>query len=443
MLGNHGGALRRAAILLATGALTTGWAVPALAHSDDPQVLLLEARLKAQEQLIQELTLRLDTLEGRSPPAPVQQVAAAPVPATAATPVQALPAADLIFPTAKLRGRLHVDAWAVKDGVSGTELRRARIGAEGKLAPGWSYVVEVDFAGNTVALQDAYADFANSANSLVRLGYHKVPFSFDDQTSDNYNLFLEHPVGIDPFVPGRGVGIAYLTHGEHWFGHVGLFGEAENDARDGQVDENVTIAGRFVWTPVRTGSDLLALGVSGYRTEIRKPTMLRLRERPERHLADYALDTGLFAAASTTAVGLEAVAQHGPVGFSAEGAWSSSDASVGDLSYGGYAVEAWWTLTGESRGYKQLGGVFDRLVPARPLSEHGPGAWQIALRYSMLDLGSPALDAGRLDVGTAALIWYMESRARLMMNLNYSSAARPGLPSLDQLGLGVRLQVDF
>ncbi|WNG34293.1 hypothetical protein F0U61_12120 [Archangium violaceum] len=60
-----------------------------------------------------------------------------------------------------LRGRIQVDGGAFHNdalgtkNVSGTEFRRARLGAAGR-AFGWRYMVEVDFAGDGVEAQDLW-----------------------------------------------------------------------------------------------------------------------------------------------------------------------------------------------------------------------------------------------------------------------------------------------
>lgn len=422
------------------GALVLGIAGHATAED-------LSDTVRRQQEIIEALTRRIEQLEAQTAAAPTRPAVAAQPPAVLAA-VQPPPPqlerqalAPLAPYTAKLRGRIHADAWAVNDWLGGTEFRRARIGVEGRVGV-LPYVIEVDFAGNTASLQDVHFGFPLGGSTQLRLGYHKVPFSLDDQTSDNYNLFMEHPAGIDAFVPGRGVGAALLWRGERWFAHAGVFGEGESDARDGAGDENLTVGARLAWAPVLAEDRVVHLAVAGYRTSFQGAPTLRLRQRPERHLAQYVLDTGLIDADSLGSVGLEAAFTNGPFGMSAEATLVRVDVAGITPEYAGYSVEGWWTLTGEPRPYKMDGAVFDRIKPRRPLSAGGWGGWQLAVRYSQLDLNDSLLPAGKLSVMSLGLNWYAEDGARVMLNANRSSAIRPG-GEIDQTGVGARFQVDF
>lgn len=410
----------------------------------------LEDLVRQQAATIQLLEARVGQLEARvAGPAPAANGPSAPAPLQIAPPpgADAAPRVAAVappVPSFKIRGRLHADAWSASDpGVSGTELRRGRMGMEGRLDPKFSYLIEVDFAGNVVSLQDALFDYALGSRTTLRAGYHKAPFSLDDQTSDNYNLFLEHPAGIDPFVPGRGVGVAVMSYGEHWYGHFGVFGEKENRARDGVVDENVTVAGRAAWAPINSGGRFLHVAAAGYATKFGDDPALRMREKPERNLSTYFVDTGPLDAKDMVAAGLELSYGAGPFGVASEAARARiTDRFRRELEYGGYSVEGWWTLTGEARPYKVNGAVFDRLKPAHPVGAGGLGAIQLVARYSALDLSDADLNAGHLSVGTLGLNWYWTERARLSVDLNHARVERQNLVTRSK-GIGGRLQFDW
>jgi phosphate-selective porin OprO/OprP len=87
----------------------------------------------------------------------------------------------------------------------------------------------------------------------------------------------------------------------------------------------------------------------------------------------------------------------------------------------GLNLNAWYgevayTLTGESRSYKN--GNFGYLKPARAFSlkNGGWGAWELAARYSEADLNDGNFKGGGLSNVTVALNWYINNNFRLMAN---------------------------
>jgi phosphate-selective porin OprO/OprP len=79
-------------------------------------------------------------------------------------------------------------------------------------------------------------------------------------------------------------------------------------------------------------------------------------------------------------------------------------------------VDAAWSITGESRGYKN--GNFGYLEPAKPFSlkNGGWGAWELATRYSAADLDDGSFQGGELSNITVALNWYINTNFRILAN---------------------------
>ena len=82
---------------------------------------------------------------------------------------------------------------------NGTAFRRARIGFEGTAFKWFNYRIEVDFAGNQVALTDAYLQYTKIPKTVLTLGQHKAPFGLESNNSDNYNMFLERGMFTNAF----------------------------------------------------------------------------------------------------------------------------------------------------------------------------------------------------------------------------------------------------
>ncbi|MCY2964262.1 MAG: porin, partial [Planctomycetota bacterium] len=78
-------------------------------------------------------------------------------------------------------------------------------------------------------------------------------------------------------------------------------------------------------------------------------------------------------------------------------------------------------LTGEHRPYLKKAGAIDRVKPFRNVKFFdndgtGWGAWEIAARYSYIDLNSRDIDGGRLNDLTLGLNWYLNPNAKVQFN---------------------------
>jgi phosphate-selective porin OprO/OprP len=99
------------------------------------------------------------------------------------------------------------------------------------------------------------------------------------------------------------------------------------------------------------------------------------------------------------------------------------------VSFEGWYAEGSWTITGESRQYNPSAGAYAGIIPNNPfsLSAGGWGAWEIAARYSHVDLndlstpGIPTaatngVAGGAQNIYTIGLNWYVSRNVRFMFN---------------------------
>ena len=449
-------------LLLASLIASTALVAPA-AHAQDADVAALRAQIDALQAQIAVMSARLDQMEDtveapQAAPAP----APAPAAATPAAPTIAFRGAPEITAEGgwsfKPRGRLQLDAGTVSapDGITdpsvgfGSEFRRAYLGVEGRMPGGFGYRAEVDLAGSAVEITDLYITYQASPALVVTAGQTKPFWGLEEVTSDLFTSFTERAAINTAFGFERRVGLSAAYTSGPVIVQGGVF---TDNAADLNNDENNSLSfdGRVVFAP-RIGDTQLHLGANAHFRNLNDGgTSVRYRVRPLIHTADIRfIDTGNLIATGENGYGLEAAVISGP--FHATGEWHWQQVETPGLAAnpmysGGYVELGYFLTAGDKRGYR--GGVFDRTRPAHGLNTGGSGAWQVNLRYDMLDLNDGALRGGTQDGYYASLVWVPTDYTRLILNyghLQYGNAAI-ALPGNDRSYsadvLGLRGQIDF
>ncbi len=347
-------------------------------------------------------------------------------------------------------GRLDFDgAWYADDEADlgdGLEVRRVRLGLEGTLWRDWDFEIDVDFEEDEVGVKDAYLQYAGFENVRIRAGHVREPFSLEEVTSTRYVTFMERALP-NVLTPGRNLGLRLHTSGSRWRVALGAFGQGLDEPDDG--DESWAFTGRASFLPVVWSRGLVHLGGSVSYRAFEDENEIDFRTRPESEVTDVRLvDTDDIEDVDDLLLwGLEAAAVAGPLSIQGEYIAARLDRSPGEsLDFEGWYAYLSWFLTGESRKYKPSRGRFGRLVPDRSLREGGPGALEVALRLSRVDLTDRDVIGGEQTDLTAGFNWYVERNLRFMANwVKVLEVDRPGTatdgdePSLFQ----VRAQLDF
>lgn len=317
----------------------------------------------------------------------------------------------------------------------GFEFRRARLFFAGTVYERVELKAEYDFAGGDAAFKDAYVGLVMDWGR-IRFGHFHEPFSLEELTSSKYITFVERSLPVEAFSPSRQSGIGVLGATDTFTWGAGAFYSAD-DFGDSVSEDDTDLTARLVYRPLGVADDLVHLGLSATHQE-RGGTM-RFRSRPEAHLAPRLVDTGSFAGDGADIVDLELAAIFGP--FWAAGEWMQADVdAAGDPTFDGFYVAAGWFLTGERRAYKAATGSFDRVKPRASWDgDGGAGAWEVALRYSRLDLTDAGIVGGELEDVTVALNWYLNPVTRLMLDLVHADREGAGEANL----LVLRWAIDF
>lgn len=342
----------------------------------------------------------------------------------------------------RLGGRIHADASHsngdnyVKKGTTdaveandGTEIRRARLEFLGTFYQDWNFKSQVDFADNNVAVKDMFVNYTGLDFMEITFGQQKQAFSRELQESSNDMMFMERSLmnALNEPTVDRAIGLNFARFGDNYTAQIGLYGDtiAENKENN-DADEGWAINSRLTYAPIQEEDKLIHLGIAGnYRTPSDSGNVndksLRLRSETSHMSNLYLIDSGDIANIDDIKmIGLEANALYGPftVGGEYTHTWIDRAGGESNLNFDGWYTEASWTLTGESRIYKK--GKFYHVDPKQNFSfrNGGLGAWELAARYSEVDLSDGDIQGGEMGLFTFALNWYVNNNIRFMADYN-------------------------
>jgi phosphate-selective porin OprO/OprP len=332
----------------------------------------------------------------------------------------------------KIGAKLAVDAAAYETTKgfpaidNGVEARRARLYVRGDsilLLP-LSYELEVGYVPNQFYIENSYLALRDIPwVGDFKAGQYQAPMGLDAVTSSRDISMMELAAPLQALAPGVNAGIEIgrpvLDRRATW--KLGLFtqgvghdvGEATKNY--GRVITRFTGLPIYETNPDHPGSEtLLHLGVSANILYAGNGSV-RYRSRPESHLAPYVVDTGDIVADTALVTGAEAAWVNGP--FSLQGEYLHSWVPERDgqnPSFDGVYGTASWFVTGESRPYDRQNGCFSRVIPHNNFDwgKGGWGAWELAARYSYVNLNSADVHGGRLSMLMTGVNWYLHSHVK-------------------------------
>lgn len=326
---------------------------------------------------------------------------------------------------------------------SGANFRRVYLGVQGKLFGDWSYNLNFDFGGSNGTetpghVQSVYLQYDGLAPWAFRVGAYPPPANIEDGTSSGDTIFLERnsPSNLQRGLAGGdgrdAVSLLYL--GERLFGALSYTGAKVQDSA--VFDEQQAALGRVSYLFVNSPDAHLIAGVNGthiFKLPDAVPAgaanlgttpgatalnSISLADPPELTVDSNGIrlaNTGSLPANHLTQWGVEAAgnlssfyAQAGYYNFQVDRSrvayktFTSATTSATTIfqpsnnSFSAWYVQAAWTITGEPRAYNAGDGAFTPPKPTTSVGHGGWGAWELAARYSDLNLNSHVLDSSAL-----------------------------------------------
>ncbi len=373
------------------------------------------------------------------------------------------------FPTIVISGAAQIDGiWfsqddantaVVGDAQDVAGFRRSRIGALGNLAENVSYKMEYDFGfPGRPNFTDVWFDVAElPAVGHFRVGQWKQPFSMEPATSFRELMFMERSLA-SALVPFRQIGAGvydtlldeaatYAISGYRF--QTDAFGNVAGDEGYGMSTRETML----LWS--NDCGDTLHLGGSYTYNEPATDT-LRIRATPEVGFTQldfnntssfpipFFVDSGVLPVDNYQVVGAELAGGVGSLLYQSEimGALVNKQGSPFLQLPAGYA-QVGYVLTGERRPYNPKAAAYTRVVPTIPFGKGGPGAIEVAGRYSVLDLNDANVAGGRIQDLALGLNWYLNKFTRFEFNYIHPILDRPIGNRTEADVFGTRAQFDF
>ncbi len=402
------------------------------------------------------------------------------------------------YPTLDVGGRIHFDSAFFADDSPGIHyfehpetgvdpenrlyFRRIRLELGGDIWRNMVYRFQIDFARpSDPEYKDVYLGFTElPVLQSLTIGNHKRPLGLDHLNSSRFNVFMERPLVVEAFNQDArriGVSASGVSDNEAYNWQYGIW-SLENAADDAQVigdsfqmSFNARLASSPWYDESSGGRGYFHWGVSGMVADPdgdvdprdTNANEARFRTRNEVRSDRRWLDTGPIAGAlSFEILGLESIFNVGPLQITGEYMtnWVQRDATTPgtgpDLHFHGAYVYVAYMLTGEHVPYSRESGTIGRVKPFENFFVvnrcdggigRGWGAWQVALRYSYLDLTDGDIHGGVGNDVTLGLNWYFNAHANLQLNAMYGDIEehRPvgGFTSGHFTILETRFRMDF
>ena len=316
-------------------------------------------------------------------------------------------------------------------------VRRAYVYANGSIVGLWkpvSFKFELGEVDDRFSLRDASIAFHEIPYAgTFRLGAFDAPMSLSMLTSSRATPLMERGLVVDAMAPGSlaGLQLSNRLAPQRVTWAFGFFSEGDDADTGDSSRAPARFVGRATWLPWQTAEEFLQVGLSG-SWAFSPSERMRFRSRPECFLAPYVVDTGDIPAQQSVLVDLEGVWVRDRL--SVQGEYLNGtvlhDAS-GSANLGGFYLMTSYFLTPDRRAYNEDEAAFGALVPSHPLSwrERQVGAFEVAFRWSYIDLTDRDVRGGRASILMSGLNWYWNRYVRLQFNAGWSHASggpRPG-----------------
>lgn len=374
---------------------------------------------------------------------------------------------DTVFSDQSEENRL-----AVGDAPNGTDFRRARLGAVGRYQEYYEYRIEMDFAlPGRPSFLDVWVGHHNVKYfGTIRVGHFFEPVSLERLSANRFSTFMERGLA-DAIVPARNTGIAVhnATESQRLMWQYGFFKSGSDNYGDDTGDSpDWAFSHRIVWAPGLDKANTRYLNHFGFAHSIRRPDdrLYSIASTPEIRMSETGgasipnfVNTGNIPASTVDLINFEMAFVRGPLSFQTEYNYAQVDQINGPRVnfHGAYAFVSWF-ITGEHRPYAVAQnensrpiGMFGRPIPFTNVlpapgsteTPSGPGAWELAARWSWLDLNDQNIQGGNLHDLTFGVNWYLNPYTKVQFNYIHPILYKQNFGTSTANFVGMRVNWDF
>jgi phosphate-selective porin OprO/OprP len=245
---------------------------------------------------------------------------------------------------------------------------------------------------------------------------------------------------VDTFAPARNMGVMTFGHTEDematW--QIGTFRTNSDNFGNDSFDSGQALTmrtTRLLWYDEPSEGRYYFHVGAGYSYRDTYRDGVRFRNTPEIRVdqpgsdgtfAPMFIDTGNIPASNFQLFDGELAWTQGSFSAQSEYAFASVNQIGGpQLFFDSFMVQASYFLTGEHRRYYRPTGIHERVIPNTNFMRTrdkdgcinmGPGAWEVAARYSWIRLNDQNIAGNNLYDVTLGVNWYWNAYARMKFN---------------------------
>lgn len=266
----------------------------------------------------------------------------------------------------------------------------------------------------------------------VTLGKQKEGVGLEYIAPGTQMSYMERATGSPMFIRQRNVGVRYsnsiINHRlTYTFGYFNNYWETGKSASANGSQFVARVSGLPYY---KSDGELLHLGI-GYRHTEATEGKLSYKAKPEFNTAPSFINTGSFDATGANTLTMELMLVNGPVSILSEVMRTSVNSNLnGDPTFNYWQISGSYFITGEHRRYNKITGNPGKLIPNKNFKFRkgaGPGAWEVASRFTSTNGTDAGITGGKFTRFTTAVSWYPNAHLRYSVNYGYGRLEKGGL----------------